>query len=210
MTGSQNIAEAAGRAEHSEEREESLTVLDVIKQRRSIRQFLDRMIPEEALEALVEALRWAPSAGNLQSRKFYFVLQDALKRKLASAVGNPGLVPQMKKIIRIAAKQYHVLEAPLIIVACIDRSIMQRYGERGVQLYAVQDVAASIMNMMLVAQELGLGSVWLGAFNERMVAEVLALPASHRPVAIIPVGYPKHIPEPPPRKKAEEVVQVIS
>jgi len=207
---SQGVAEAAIEAEYSEQRETSMTVLEVIKQRRSIRQFLDREIPGEVMDALVDALRWAPSAGNLQSRKFYFILQEALKRKLASAVGNPGLSQQMKKFIKIAAKQFHVIEAPLIIVACIDHSIAERYGERGVQLYAIQDVAVSIMNLMLVAQEFGLGSVWLGAFREEEVAEVLDLPESHRPVAIVPVGYPKHIPAPPPRKNAEEIVQVIS
>jgi len=210
MRESQGAAEASVHAEHIEQQEASMTVLDVIKQRRSIRQFLDREIPAEVMEALVEALRWAPSAGNLQSRKFFFILQEDLKRKLASAVGNPGLSQQMKKFIKIAAKQYHVIEAPLVIVACIDSGIAERYGERGVQLYAIQDVAVSIMNLMLVAHEFGLGSVWLGAFREEEVAEILDLPDSHRPVAIIPVGYPKHIPAPPPRKNAEEIVQVIS
>jgi len=188
----------------------SMTVLDAIKQRRSIRQFLDRQVPEDAKQILIEALRWAPSAGNLQSRKFYFVLNEDLKRKLASAVGNPGLIPKMKKIAKITLKRFHMIEAPLVIVACMDRSIVQRYGERGEHLYAIQDVAVSIMSMMLAAHELGLGSLWLGAFNERAVVEALNLPGSHRPVAIIPVGYPMHIPAPPPRKQAEEVVQVIS
>ncbi len=127
---------------------------------------------------LVEAIRWAPSAGNMQSRKFYFIFDQEIRKKLAEA----------------ALHQNFIAQAPLAVVACLDRRIAARYGDRGVNLYSIQDVAASIMNLMLVAQELRLGTCWVGAFNEFDVVEILDLPDHLRPVAIVPVGYPGKVP----------------
>ncbi len=168
-------------------------VLDVIKARRSIRDFIDREISEDAMSRLIDAAVWAPSAGNLQSRKFYFVLNQEIKKRLAAAALNQGFVAR----------------APLAVVACMDRRIAQRYGDRGVNLYAIQDVSASIINMMLVAHEMGLGSCWVGAFDEFEVIEILDLPDNLRPVAIIPLGYPAHIPKPPRRVSIQDAVEFI-
>jgi nitroreductase len=170
-----------------------MSILDTIKNRRSIRDFKDQEIPDEAISALIEAIRWAPSAGNMQSRKFYFVFDQNTKKKLAKA----------------ALNQNFISEAPLTVVACIDRSIAARYGDRGVNLYSIQDVAASVMNMMLAAHELGLGSVWVGAFNEFEVFEHLNLPDNLRPIAIIPIGYPAKIPKPTPRVSTNEIVEFV-
>lgn len=170
-----------------------MVVLDVIKDRRSVREFMDKDIPEEAVAALIDAAVWAPSAGNLQMRKFYFVFNQDIKKRLAGA----------------ALGQRFVARAPLAVVACLDRRISSRYGDRGVNLYAIQDVAASIMNMMLVAHELGLGSCWVGAFNEFDVFEILNMPKELRPVAIIPIGYPAHMPAPPRRVSREEAVEFV-
>jgi len=76
-----------------------------------------------------------------------------------------------------------------------------------VYLYSIQDVAASIMGMMLVAHESGLGTVWVGAFREEEVFDLLNLPRNLRPVSIVPVGYPVKIPSPPPRVSPKEAVE---
>ncbi len=167
-----------------------MTILDSIKNRRSIRDFTEQTIPDEAVDVLIEAVRWAPSAGNLQSRKFYFVFNPGVKNELA----------------RAALNQRFVATAPLTVVACLDKSISKRYGDRGVNLYAIEDVAAGIMSMMLAAHELGLGSVWVGAFNEFEVFEILDLPHNLRPIALIPVGYPAKVPKTLPRKPKEDAV----
>ena len=91
-----------------------------------------------------------PSAGNLQSRKFYFIKNERTRKMLAQA----------------ALNQNFIAEAPLVIVGCTDSRISYKYGERGADLYSIQDVALSIMGMMLVAHEKGLGSTWVGAFHE--------------------------------------------
>jgi nitroreductase len=168
-------------------------ILEIIKGRRSIRDFKDKEIPEDVIDALTEAIRWAPSAGNLQSRKFYFIFNKDIKRRLAEA----------------ALNQSFIARAPLTVVACTDQRIVFRYGERGVSLYSVQDVSASIENMLLTAYELGLGSVWVGAFMEEEVKEVLKLPGNLRPVAIIPIGYPARIPKPPSRMSKDEAIEFV-
>jgi len=165
--------------------------LEAIRERRSIRNFQKKDIPKEIVGKLIDALIWAPSAGNLQARKFFFVEDVKLKKDIAAA----------------ALNQDFITEAPLVIVGCTDSRISSRYGERGVYLYSIQDVAASIMGMMLVAHENGLGTVWVGAFREEEVFDLLNLPQNLRPVSIVPVGYPAKIPSPPPRVPRQEAVE---
>ncbi|MEW6408603.1 MAG: nitroreductase family protein [Nitrospirota bacterium] len=171
-----------------------MTVFEAVKERRSVRKFLDKKIPQKAIESLIESIIWAPSAGNLQSRRFYFVFNREVKSQIAAA----------------ALNQRFIAEAPLTIVGCTDNRIRRYYGERGVSLYSIQDTAASIENLMLVAYELGLGSVWIGAFNELEVARILNLPDYLRPVAIVPVGYPNEKPYPPSRIPKSEAVVFIT
>jgi nitroreductase len=170
-----------------------MDILKAVKERRSLRDFQKKDIPDALLDILAETLIWAPSAGNLQARKFYFVRQPDIKKKIAAA----------------ALNQSFIAEAPLVIVGCTDSRISGKYGERGVYLYSIQDVALSIMGMMLVAHENGLGSCWVGAFNEADIRKILDIPNHLRPVAIVPVGYPAKIPYPPPRVSIKDAVEVI-
>ena len=167
-----------------------MEILKAIKERRSIRDFQKKDIPPEVVDKLVDSLVWAPSAGNLQARKFYFVKDKGLKEAIASA----------------SLDQSFIADAPLVIVGCTDNEIFKKYREMGVSLYTIQDVAASIMGMMLVAYENNLGTVWVGSFIDEEVSEILNLPQNLRPVAIVPVGYPLSIPTTPPRASASEAV----
>lgn len=167
-----------------------MDVLTAIKNRRSIRRFLDKEIPKDVVEALKDALIWAPSAGNLQSRRFYFVFNNDTK----------------KRIVDAALHQTFIAQAPLVVVACVDSLIGRHYGKRGEELYCLQDAACSIENMMLTAHSLGLGSVWVGAFHEDGIAKVLDMSSHLRPVAIVPVGYPAHSPSPPKRVDKDEAI----
>lgn len=168
-----------------------MEVFGAVKERRSIRNFQKRDIPDEIIDKLIDSLIWAPSAGNLQARKFYFVRDAEIKRKLIAA----------------ALNQSFIAEAPLVIVGCTDNRVSNRYGDRGVNLYSIQDVAVSIMGMMLVAHENGLGTVWVGAFKERDVYDILDMPDNLRPVAIVPVGYPTRIPSAPKRISRTDAVE---
>lgn len=170
-----------------------MSILKIIKERRSIRELQKKEIPKEIIDKLIEAIIWAPSAGNLQSRKFYFVFNQKIKEKLVKATSGQSFIAQ----------------APLVVVGCTDEKISNYYGERGGNLYSICDVSTSIENLMLLAQEEGLGTCWVGAFDEKEVSKILNLPKNLRPVAIVPVGYPAEKPSPPPRVSKEEAVEFI-
>lgn len=147
----------------------------LFSRRFSCRRFRREPVSEEALAYLLEAARWAPSAGNLQPWRFLVVRQAALRAALAAA----------------AAGQRFVAEAPLLVVVCaVPAESARGYGERGASLYCLQDTAAAVENLLLAATELGLGSCWVGAFDERRVASVLGLEEGVRPVALVAVGSP--------------------
>jgi nitroreductase len=170
-----------------------MSILEIIKGRRSIRRFQKKEIPKEIIEKLIEALIWAPSAGNLQSRKFYFVFNQEIKEKLAKA----------------ALDQRFISQAPLVIVGCTDSEIEWKYGERGKNLYSICDVALSIQNLMLLAHDLGLGSCFVGAFDEKEVSKILNLPENLRPIVILPVGWPDEKPKAPARVSKEKAIQFL-
>ena len=160
-----------------------MEVADAIELRRSIRRFKKKEIPEGMLKQVLRAGHMAPSAGNLQARDFIIIQDNAVKEFLCMA----------------ALNQYFIMGAPACIVVCanVSRSTA-RYMKRG-ELYAVQDASAAVMNMMLMAHDLGLGTCWVGAFNEQAVTEMLSIPSGVRPVALLPIGYPDDEPDMPPR-----------
>ncbi|MCR8432774.1 MAG: nitroreductase family protein [Crenarchaeota archaeon] len=170
-----------------------MDVFDAIKTRRSIRRFKEDPVSEEDLRKILDAARWAPSAGNRQSWEFVIVRDLERKRALA----------------RAALGQMFIVEAPVVVVvgANIQRS-SSRYGERGATLYCIQDTAAAIMNLMLAAHALGYGTCWVGAFYDEEVAKIVGFPSHVRPVAIIPLGRPAEKPAPTPRLPLEKVVHI--
>jgi nitroreductase len=170
-----------------------MEVFEAILKRRSVRDFEKKEIPKEKIEKLKEALIWAPSAGNLQARKFYFVFNEGIKRKLAKA----------------ALNQNFIAKAPLVIVSCCDLEKISWYGERGKNLYTICDVSAAVENLMLVATSEGLGTCWVGAFDEKEVSKILNLPKNERPIVIVPVGFPKEVPFPPEREPKENLIKEI-
>ena len=170
-----------------------MDLAELIKGRRSIRRFSPREIPREHVQALMEAALWAPSAGNLESRHFHLIYNQKLK----------------KSLVEVSYSQRFIAEAPLVICASADMRIGRHYRKRGMELYAPQDVAASIQNILLTAHGLGLGACWIGAFDEARVTEIIDPPPYLRPVALIPVGYPSETPAPPPRSSIEAMVTEV-
>ena len=168
-----------------------MELLEAINGRRSVRAFKTQDVEEATVMKLIEAARWAPSAGNIQPWRFVIVRKPPVKKALAKA----------------ALNQAHVEEAPVVIVVCADekRSSMG-YGIRGKLLYCLQDTAAAIQNILLTAHSLELGSCWVGAFDEESAREALNIPEGVRPVAIIPVGYPAETPRQRDRRPLTEIV----
>ena len=165
----------------------------VIKKRRSVRKYLKKDVPDELLEKILDSTKYAPSAGNYQPWEFIVVRNPDMKKDLATASFN----------------QQWMLEAPILIVACVNvRLAGAVYGERGARLYGVQAVAAAIENMMLTAESLDLGTCWVGAFSEVVVARLLECPEYVRPCAIITLGYPAEKPLVPPKQSTQEYVHI--
>jgi len=168
-----------------------MDVLEAIKGRRSIRAFKNQDVPAEIVEELIDAARWAPSAGNIQPWEFIIVRKPRIKRRL----------------VETALDQMFIEEAPVVIVVCADEErSSQGYGVRGKTLYCIQDTAAAMQNIHLTAYSLGLGTCWVGAFREEETRRILKIPRGMRPVAIIPVGYPAEAPTARMRKSTSQIV----
>lgn len=146
---------------------------EAIKTRRSVRRYTKKPVEEDTIKQIIEMGNMAPSAGNLQPRDFVVVKNQKTKQQLAQA----------------ALNQKFITQAPFVIIVCANSERASPYGNRGTDLYTIQDSAAAIENMLLVIVDYGLSSCWVGAFNENMVADILGLPNHIRPVAILPIGY---------------------
>ena len=164
----------------------------VLEARHSVRQFDPAVeVSPETVERILRAAVWAPSAGNRQPWHFYVVRDLGLRRGLAAA----------------AYGQDFLAQAPVVIVVCADaEQSAARYRERGRELYCLQDTAAATAHMLLAAVDLGLGSCWVGAFDEGQAAVVLSLPAQHRPVAMLPIGRPAGQPARSPERRPLDAV----
>lgn len=170
-----------------------MDLFEAISKRRSVRKFKsDVPVDEATIQKILEAAIAAPSAGNGQSWRFFVVRDKDIKHKLAFEAGHQPFID----------------EAPVVIVVCSDlEKAEERYGERGLKTYALQETAAAIQNILLAVASFGLGSCWVGAFNESIAAEILGLPPRVRPLAILPIGEPAvSTSRVSPRLSIEEVV----
>ncbi len=166
-------------------------ILDLITSRRTIKSFLPKYVSGENIAKIIDAARHAPSCGNVQNWKFIVVIKPELKESLAKACYD----------------QYEMTAAGAFIVVCAEPEKAERYyGSRGEKLYSIQNCAAAIENMLLEAHSLGLGTQWVGAFDEEEVKSLVGIPEEVRPQAIVVVGYPKEIPGKPPKYPLESVV----
>ncbi|MCS7132561.1 MAG: nitroreductase family protein [Aigarchaeota archaeon] len=154
-------------------------LVEIIYRRRSIRRYEKRPVPDDVLNAVLEAGRLAPSASNLQPWHFIVVREPEIKRKLIFSTWNR-----------------FIDEAPIVIVGC---------GEAD-KKWAAIDVAIALENMVIAAEALGLGSCWIGHFREEEVKKALRIPGHLRVVAMITLGYPAERPRAPPKKKLEEIL----
>jgi nitroreductase len=165
--------------------------LELIHNRHSVRSFSQRSVEAEKLQKILEAANSAPSAGNLQAYEIYVVTESAQKKALA----------------RAALGQDFVAAAPVVLVFCQNPTRSARkYRQRGESLYSLQDATVACTFAMLAVTELGLGTVWVGAFNDQAVSQALQLPETLRPVALLPIGHSAESPEVTPRRHLSDLV----
>ena len=160
-------------------------ILNLLKSRRSIRIYQDKPVPQDLLLQILEAGRWAPTGANLQPWHF-IVVTDPETRKMIGDVARFFFI-----------KFFRVEKAPVILVLGFDK----RKGK-----YGRYDATLAGGNMMTMATSLGLGTCWIGAFDEPKVKEILEIPFNIEVIALITLGYSNEKAEPPPRVELEKIV----
>ena len=157
-----------------------MDVFEAIYTRRSIRKFLDVPIEFDKLVEVIKAGSYAPCAGDLQNWRFIVVTNTAVIREMYHHT--------------LEQDAFMTASAAVIVVAEIDTA-EKFYGMRGKRLYAVQNCAAAIENMLLAAHGLGLGAVWIGAFDENRINDMFKIPSTARAQAVVLLGYPDEKPQ---------------
>lgn len=157
-----------------------MNVFDTITERRSIRNYKDERIPKDKLDKLLEAARLAPSAANRQIWKFIVVEDEQIKKQLVTACNNQAFVGTASHVIA-------------------------GVGDPAQKWHQV-DLAIALEHIVLEAAELGLGTCWIGAFNEDEVKKILKIPQDKKVVALLTLGVPAESPAARPRKALEEIV----
>lgn len=179
-------------ARASDTRPQSAEFLRLVQQRHSVRAYESRPVSRDAIVDILEAARAAPSAGNLQAYDIVVVEDAARRERLAQA----------------ALGQTSVSEAPVVLVFVVDppRSAA-RYGERGTDLYCVQDASIAAAYAQLAATSLGLGSVWVGSFDEGEVLSTIGASSPHRAVALLAIGHAREKPAATSRRPLSDFVR---
>ena len=150
-----------------------MDILAAIKTRRSVRSYSSRPIPDDVMSRMRQALRYAPSACNFQPWRFIFVTDTDLRKEVARASND----------------QLWLADAPVIVAGCsLPEHAFKNMGGYGNS--ADLDVTIALDHLTLAAVAEGLGTCWIGAFNEAEVKQLLGVPAYAKIVAMTPLGYP--------------------
>jgi len=159
-------------------------VFEAIKGRRSIRQFTDRAIDKDALERLLDAARWAPSAGNQQRWRFVVVTSSS-----------------QKELIRKFAPGIFLMPAAFIVI-CAEKAPDANPWAEATYL---ADCSIAAQNIMLAAYEMGIGTCVALSYAKVAISEILDLPENVEPLLVLTLGYPAEDPEPPPRLECSQI-----
>ena len=148
-----------------------MDVMEAIRTRKSVRSYLDKPIEDEKLDAVLDAARLAPSARNCQEWRFIVVKDKNIRRALAMAANNQAFVG----------------EAPVVLAACAaETNDVMTCGYKSHPI----DVAIALDHVTLEAVEQGLGTCWIGAFDQQKVKDILDVPEEAAVVELMPIGYP--------------------
>lgn len=185
-----------------------MDVMQAITGRRSIRKYRTEPVTEEALQAILEAARWAPSWANTQCWRLIVVRDEETKSKLAETLKStkPGGKNAATEAVR---------NAPVVIVACAERGLSGCYKSEDEQRvpatdkgewWFMFDVGLAMQNLTLAAHALGLGTVHVGLFDAGEAARILGVPENIAVVELMPLGWPDEEPPARLRKDTSEFV----
>jgi nitroreductase len=179
-----------------------MDIFEAIRTRRSVRRFQQRPVEEDKLNNLLESVRMSPSWANLQCWRFIVVKEEAIRRQISEMSYVESFFSTRGYRANPAKKG--LAEAPVVIVACADPS---QSGSIWEQQYYMTDIGIAAQTLMLSARALGLGTVFVGVFDEPKLRGLLQVPSDIRIVGLFPLGYPlEEKKEGPPRKPLHELV----
>jgi nitroreductase len=170
--------------------------MDIVKTRRSIRKYEDRDVPPQALDTILEAVRWAPSWANTQCWEIVVVRDRAVKEHLQATLppkGNPAVGAMG--------------QAPVVLALCGRLKSSGYYKDQVTTKFGdwfMFDLGIACQNICLTAHALGLGTVVVGLFDHDSAGAVLKVPQGYELVAMIPLGFPAKISSAPNRRKIAE------
>lgn len=172
--------------------------LDIVAGRRSVRTYRQDDVPAELLEQVLEAVRWAPSGGNIQPWEVIVIRNPETKKGLQETLG--GYNPARKAIVA----------APLLLVLCgkvkipdtykKDRAVVTKFGDWWFMFH----LGCAAQNLCLAAHSLGLATVMIGFFDHDEAKKILEVPEGYEVVLLIPLGYPGKVPKAPERREIGE------
>ncbi len=178
-----------------------MDLFEAIRTRRSIRKYLDKPVEEEKLQAVLEAVRLAPSWANMQCWRMVVVKDKSLRQQVSELSFVESYFSP--KGYKSNPSKKALAEAPVVIVLCADPA---QSGAIWDQNYYLVDCGIAAENLMLAARGQGLGSVFVGIFEEEKLKSLLGIPASIKIVGLFPLGYPtEEKKDGPPRKPLDEI-----
>jgi len=178
-----------------------MDLFDAIRNRRSIRRYTDKPVENDKLAAVLEAVRQAPSWANMQCWRMVVVRDKAVKEKISDlSYVESYFAP---KGYKANPSKKALAEAPVIIVLCAEP---QQSGAIWGQNYYLVDAGIASQNLMLAAYGQGLGTVFVGVYDEVKVKGILNIPQNVRVIGLFPLGYPAtEQKDGPPRKPMQEI-----
>jgi nitroreductase len=177
-----------------------MDLFEAIKTRRSVRKYTDKAVEDQKLQAVLEAVRMAPSWANYQCWRMIVVKDRAAREQMSELSYVESFFAP--KGYKANPSKKALIEAPVVIVLCADPA---QSGVLWGQNYYLTDAGIAAQNLMLAARAQGLGTVFVGVYDEESLKKMLNVPASIRIVGLIPVGYPaEEKKEGPPRKPLQE------
>lgn len=196
-----------------------MNITQLVKSRRSIREFKSTRVPRDIIHAVMDLARWAPSAHNAQPWRFVVIDDVEVKRRLAAQMGKAWLSDMLKddvpkdeaeRIVQLKSWD-RITDSPIVVIACLTMEDMHKYPDQKRQkaeyVMAVQSISAYIQTLLLLAHYHGLDACWICAplFCQNAVRKALGLLGKLEPQAMILIGYAKEKPSPPSRKSLDEI-----
>ena len=171
--------------------------IDVLRDRRSVRNYEDKKIPDHVLETVLDAVKWSPSWANTQCWEIIVVKDVGIKEKLQTVMDKTN--PAWKSLVA----------APMVLALCgkLESSgyykgkVTTKFGD-----WFLFDLGLATQTLCLAAQDQGLGTVITGMFDQDKAKDILKVPAGYELVSLIPLGFPSKIPSAPKRREIKDYI----